>query len=368
MAASRRAAWANLAGALFSQPFVSILLAVSCLGAIALFVTLVSAALDQYASILFVWLTQRAPLLWSAVFLTCLASQVPAVRREIEAARSGWLSALPQMPEAMRAWSRWRRWGLAMLQSLGLVAVVAAVYREAATAVTPAPAAWIAPVLVPAMAALLAPVLAGPSRRDDHPRPPPARTAAATRSGARILHHWQWLHYRSRCWRAGIRWSFGLLIVLMPAGASAVQVGIGLAVGLVFLQFVQLWSSALQVIFRASALLGALPLQPWRILLQVSVLPLLIASAIALVVGLVLAALGLSFPGAVVAGLALFGALTLNLAVVLAWRHDRRFAGFRSAFILLAWLALAQAVPFAAPLSWLGLIGWLLRRAGRLAP
>lgn len=358
---------ANLAGQLAARPFVSIPLAASSLGALALLVMIVCAALVEHANTLLGWHTTRAPLLWSAIFVICSALQVPTSRREIEAAQSGWLAALPQMPDAMRSWSRWRRWGFAMLQSLALVAGVAVIHREAAPAVAPASTAWVAPVVVPALAAWLAPVLAGRGRRGNRALPPAVRPRSATRGGHRVLSRWQWLHYRSCCWRAGIRWSFGLLIVLMPAGASAVQVGIGLAVGLVLLQFVQLWSSSLEVVFRASALLRALPLPSRRFVLQVSVLPLAVASGIALAAGLVLAALGLPLPGAIIAGLALFGALTLHLAVVLAWRLESRLAGLRSAMFLLAWLALAQAAPFAAPLSWLVLTGWLLRRAGREA-
>ncbi len=366
--ASRRAAGASLAREIGSRPLVSILLALSCVAALGAVAALVTAGIAHHAGILLGWLEAHAPLLWSAIFLACLANQVPPLRRELEAAHAGWLSALPQMPAAMRPWSRWRRWTLAALQSLGLVTVVGMIHREAAPALAPTPIAWLPPVLVPALAALLAPVLAGRRRRNDRIVAPPSRAPAASRDGARALPRWQWLHYRSRCWGVGVRWSVGLLIVLMPAGASAVQVGIGLAVGLVLLQTLQLWSSSLRVVFEASALLRALPLRPWRFALQASVLPLSIAAALSLAAALLLAALGLSLPGAVVAGLALLGTLTLHLAVVLAWRNESRFAGLRSALVLLAWLVFAQSAPFAAPLIWLALTAWLLGRAGRVAP
>lgn len=364
--ASRQIALVNLVKELASRPFVSSLLAVSCLCILSLVVMILSAALVQYADILFGWLTSGASLLWSVVFLLCVASQMQPARHDIEAAQSGWLSALPQMPQAIRRWSRSRRWGLAVLESLVLVLAVAAVNDQAAPGVIMSPASWLSPLVVPALAALVAPGLARRGRRSDRSLSPPARTASHVHGSARIFLHWQWTHYRSCCWRAGIRWSLGLLILLMPAGAAAIQVGFTLFVGLVFLQLLQLWSSALHVIFQASRLLWALPLHPWTFIRQVSGLPLLIAMGLPLTAGLALAALGVSPSGAVIAGLALFGALTLHLATVLAWREESRFSGLRSAVVLLAWLLLSQTALFMAPIWWLALVTWLVCRAGKV--
>ncbi len=364
--ASRQIVLVNLAKELVSRPLVSILLAASCLCILALAVMILSAALVQYADILSGWLTSRASLLWSVVFLLCIASQAQSARRDIEVAQSGWLSALPQMPQAMQRWSRRRRWGLAMLESLLLVLAVVAVHRQAAApGATLGAASWLSPLVVPALAALVAPGLARRGPRSDRSLSPPVRTASRVHGSARVFLHWQWAHYKSCWWRAGIRWSLGLLILLMPAGAAAIQVGIALLVGLTFLQLFQLWSSALHVIFHASKLVGALPSQPWTFVCQVSGLPLLIALGLPLTVGLSLAVLGVSPAGAVIAGLALFGAMTLNLATVLAWREESRFSGLRSVLVLLVWLALSQTAPLMAPIYWLVLIGWLVHRAGK---
>lgn len=363
--ASRQAQWANLGREVVSRPFLSSLLGVSFLCVIALVVAAFCAALVQHAGTLLDWMTTRAPVLWSAVFLLCLASQVPPARRDINQAFSGWLAALPQMPQAMHHWSRWRRWGIAIFESLGLAIAVAVVHHQADPEGGAGPVVWLAPLVVPALAALLAPGLAGRSRRSGRSPSRPVQVATRARRNDRILAQWQWAHYRSCCWRAGIRWSLGLLIVLMPAGAPAVQVGIALAVGLVLLQLCQLWSSALHVIFQASRLVRALPVRRWIFIRQVSGLPLFIALGLPLALGLVLAGLGMSSSGASIAGLAVFGVLTLNWATVIAWREEIRFSALRSAIVLLAWLALSQTAAFMAPLYWLVLFTWLVRRAGK---
>ncbi len=355
----------NLVRDFLSRPVLSSLLAAACLVALALVVALLAGALARHADTLSAWLTDHAAVSGAAVFLLCLASQVPPTRRELDQARSGWLSALPQMPRAMHRWSRRRRWGLAALESLGLALAVAAVYRHAAPEVTSTPVAWLVPVGAPVLAALLAPGLARRGRGSARSSVSRAPAVSRARDSVPILTYWQWVHYRSCCWRAGMRWSLGFLIILMPAGASALQVGIALVIGLFFLQLIQLWSSTLQVIFQASRLVRALPVAPWAFIRQVSGLPLMTALAVMLAAVLVLAAVGLSFPGAVVAGLGLFGVLSLNLATALAWRHEARFAGLRSAAVLLVWLTFSQSAPFMAPVGWCVLIAWLLRRAGR---
>lgn len=368
--AARRAEWANLVSEAASRPVLSTLVGLICLGSIALSMAVVHGLLARHAATLMGWMAQRPAGIWAAILVLCLVTLVPPARRDAVEAESGWLAGLPQMPRAMHRWSRWRSLALACCQAMVLLAAVVAVHRLAPGEADLAASDWLPALIVPMLAWLVVPALARP----------PVPTSAARRSRAHVqdkgagrqprsvLGHWQWRHYKSRRWTASSRWSLGILVLIVPAGATFMQVGVTILVGVVLLQWLQLWSSSLRVVVQASALTAGLPQRPWPFVIALSGLPLLVAFSLPLCAFGVLAVLGLPVPAALVFAIAICGALMLHAAAVLAWRHRPRLLGLRSAGVLLAWVTLSQAAPFAAPLIWLALLALLLRLAGREAP
>lgn len=367
--AARRAAWSNIISEAATRPALTTLIAALCLGCAALSLAGLHALLLQHAGTVSGWLIERPAVIWVAVFLLCLAVQVPPARRDAAAARSGWLSALPQMPRAMHRWSRWRSFGLAVTQAVVLSTVVLAVHRMAAGSRELVAWHWLPAVLVPLLAWQVLPLLTRPRNRvcgRARSRPRAPRRAASVEPTS-ILASWQWADFRSRCWTGGVRWSLGLVVVLVPAGAGLLQVGATLVVGLLSLQWLQLWSSCLRVIVQATALTAALPTRPRTFLHESSRLLLLAAALPVPFVCAVLAAAGLPAIAALVVAVVVFAALILQGATVLAWRHRPRYLNLRTAAVLVVWAMLSQALPFAAPLAWVIMVFWLLRRAGKEA-
>lgn len=368
--AARRAAWANLWSEAASRPLPSVLIGALCLGCITLGLFVLDALVAQHAITLLEWLTYRAGGVWSAMFLLCLAILLTPARRDLIESESGWLSALPQMPQAMHQWSRWRSFVFAVFQALVLLAGVMSIHRNAPGEGELGVADWLPALVIPVLAWLTLPVLVRPRNQgavSGSPRPR-VRARAPEREPRSMLAHWQWTDYKSRRWTAGTRWSLGLVVLLVPAGATFVQVGVTLLFGVLLVQWFQLWSSCLRVVVQASALTGALPQRAWPFIGALCRLPLLAAVILPLFAFAVLAGLGLPALAALAVALAIFGALTLHAASVLAWRNQPCLLELRSVAVLLTWLVFSQAVPFMAPLIWLGLLVWLLRRAGRGAP
>ncbi|WP_181918833.1 hypothetical protein [Wenzhouxiangella sediminis] len=368
--AARRAMWANLLKEVVDRPALSGLVGLLGLASVVLVLGLLYSLAQAHAGTVLVWLRRWGAAAWAAVFLLCLAGLVPSARRDLAEAASGWLSALPQMPWAMRVWSRWRSFGLALMQAVFLLAALVSVHRLAPGDVDLTVFDWLPAFVVPMLAWLILPLLARPQATSSASRRSRSRPGGrcVARERRSVLSHWQWTDYKSRRWTAGMRWSLGLLVLLVPAGASFLQVGMTLLLGALLLQWLQFWTSSLRVVVQASSLTAALPQRPGPFVLQLCVLPALLVVSLALFVFGLAALMGLSVPAALVVALALTGALSLHAASVLAWRHRPRLTGLRSTSVLLTWGTLSQAAPFTAPLIWLGCFAWLLRLAAREAP
>jgi hypothetical protein len=363
--AARRAMRANLVAEIVSKPLQSAL--VAALGGGSLFLTLlvIHAALERHAETLLAGMSHWGAAIWAGVFLVCLAMLLPMVRRDLVEAESGWLSALPQMPRALRRWSRRRTLLMVLFLAAFLVAAVTATHRLAPAGDVPGAFDWLPALLAPLAAWLVAPILlragdgvgAGPVSRRVTTRP---RAGAMARPA---LVQWQWAEYRSRRWTSGVRWSLGLLALLLPPTVTVVQLGATLALGLLLLQWWQLWSSALHVIVRASALTEALPQRPWPFVRNLCGLPVLAACSLALFAFGTLACTGLSAPAALAVAAAAFAAFLLQAATVLAWRRAPRLLALRSAAVLLIWVTMSQAFALLTPVIWILMMAWLLRRA-----
>jgi hypothetical protein len=363
--AARRAAWSNLRKEALERPALSVLVGLLGLASGVLVLGVLHELASEHAGSVLGWLRRWAPAAWGGVFLLCLAGQVPPARRDLAEAESGWLAALPQMPRAMEVWSRWRGLGLALLQATVLLAALLGLHRLAPEEAGSVALDGLLALVIPMLAWLLVPPLARsrhPPSADRRPLPRGRVRHVAGEPGS-VLAHWQRAAYRRRRWTAGVRWSLGALVLLLPAGASFLQVGAALQVGVLLLQWQQFWSSSLGVVVRASALTAALPRRAGPFVRELSALPALLVLALLLFAFALLVVTGLSAPSALLVSLALSGALVLHAATVMAWRHRPRLMGLRSAAVLLAWIMLSQTAPFMAPLIWLGLFAWLLRRA-----
>lgn len=362
--------WANLFAEISARPFVSTLIGLICLCSLALGLMLMHALVGQYAVTVLGWLSHSATVVWAAIFLLRVAVLAPLARRDAAEAESGWLSALPQMPKAMHRWSRWRTLALAMIQVLVLLLGIISVHRLAVGGSELPAFNWLAAVLVPMLAWIILPLLARSPipRSAGRPARPRVSATATKREPRSILAHWQWTHYRSRRWTAGMRWSLGIVMLLVPAGAAFVQAGVTLLVGFLLLQLLQLWTSSLQVVVQASALTRALPLRSWPFVWEVSILPLLVAASLSLFAFATLGGMGLPLAAALVVAVVVFGASTLHAVTVLAWRHWPQLLGLRSALALLLWVLLSQVAPLTAPLIWTVLFFWFLTVSGKEAP
>jgi hypothetical protein len=76
-----------------------------------------------------------------------------------------------------------------------------------------------------------------------------------------------------------------------------------------------------------------------------------------------LIALGAPIAGAVLVMLLLAAVLLLNLAGVLAWRHQDPIRQWRIIGVVVFWAVLTQSLPPLAPVFWLLLMLLLIRRA-----
>jgi hypothetical protein len=368
--AARRATWANLCREAAGRPVLSALIGLLGLAGLVLVGGIVHSLLSQHAGTVVEWLRRWGAAAWAGGLLACLAAQVPPARRDLAEAESGWLSALPQMPWAMRVWSRWRSFGLALLQAALLLAALVTVHGQAPGDADLTVFDCLLAILAPMLAWLVLPMLVRPRATSSAARRSRSRAGArfVARERRSVLAHWQWTDYRSRRWTAGVRWSLGLLVLLVPAGASLFQVGTTLLLGTLLLQWLQLWTSSLRVVVHASSLTAALPQRAVPFVRELARLPLLLVLALSFFAFALLVVMGLSAPAALLVSLAVSGALVLHGATVLAWRHRPRLTGLRSMAVFLIWAALSQAAPFLAPLIWLGLFAWLLRLAAREVP
>ena len=289
--------------------------------------------------------------------------QRPASHREWVTARTGWMAAWPEMPQAMQRWSRWRSFGWAMAQSVGLLGVLAW-----AGSVAPGDDAFhgshfLLAVVIPPVAWLILPWTVGRPTASKRP----FRTSRAHASSDRdlapepIIAQWHWQQYRSQRWSAGTRWSVGLLLLLIPAGAAALQVAVALMIGLALVQWSQFWSAGLRVIVQGSALTRALPLSRRTFAARLSRLPMISVALLLPAIALVSAATGMAGAAALLTSLVVCSALMLYLAAVLAWRDEPSELRWRPFTALLVFGLLSASVPFLSPLIWLLLMAGLIR-------
>ncbi len=353
----------NLLSRLRQHPLVTALLGVFCL-AIGLLIGVVFGRLGQQDHTALIASLQRWPfLVWPTIFLLCLAMQRPASHREWVTARAGWMAAWPEMPEAMQRWSRWQSFGWAMAQSVGLLGVLAW-----AGSVAPGDDAFndshfLLAVVIPLVAWLILPWAVGRPTASKRP----FRTSRAHASSDRdlapepIIAQWHRQQYRSQRWSAGTRWSLGLLLLLIPAGAAALQVAVALLIGLALVQWSQFWSAGLRVIVQGSALTRALPLSRRTFAARLARLPLTSVAVLLPAIALASAAAGMAFTAALLTSLVLGSALILYLAAVLAWRDDPSALKWQPLAVLLVFGLLSVSMPFLSPLVWLLLMAGLIR-------
>jgi hypothetical protein len=353
----------NLLSRLHQQPLVTALLGFFCM-VLGLLIFVVFQRLGQHHHTMLLAGLQRWPfLVWSTIFLLCLAMQRPAWRREWVAARAGWMAAWLEMPEAMQRWSRWRSFGWAMLQSLGLLAALAWVNFLEPGKDALHSSHYLLAVVVPLVVWIVLPWTVGRPTPSDRPVRAPEAHASSHRnpSPEPVIAQWHWQQYRSQRWRSGTRWSLGLLLLLIPAGAAALQVGVALMIGLALVQWSQFWSAGLSVIVQGSALTRALPLTRRAFAARLSRLPMISVAVLLPAIALVSAAAGMAWGAALLTSLLLGSALMLYLAAVLAWRDEPSALRWRPLAALLVFGLLSTSMPFLSPMIWLLLLAGLIR-------
>jgi hypothetical protein len=196
----------NLLSRLRRQPLVTSLLVVFGLVLGLLIVVVLLQLSHQDHTVLLASLQRWPVLVWAAIFLLCLASQRPAWRREWVAARTGWMAAWPEMPEAMQRWSRWRSFGWAVLQSAGLLAVLARLDSFEPGDDALHGSHFLLAVVIPLVVWIVLPWTVGASSPSERPARAP-RTRASSHldpSPAPVIAQWHRQQYRSQCWSAGL--------------------------------------------------------------------------------------------------------------------------------------------------------------------
>jgi len=350
----------NLLSRLRQQPLVTALLGVFCL-VLGLLIGVVFQRLGQQDHTALIANLQRWPfLVWVTIFLICLAMQRPAWRREWVAGRRGWMAAWPEMPEAMR---RWRSFGWAMLQSIGLLAGLAWLGSVAPGNDAVHGSHFLLAVVIPLVAWMILPWTVERLTPSERPVRAPQAHASSDRdpSPGPIIAQWHRQQYRSQRWSSGTRWSLGLLLLLIPAGAAALQVAVALLIGLALVQWSQFWSAGLSVIVQGSALTRALPLSRRTFAARLSRLPMISVAVLLPAIALVSAAAGMAWAAALLTSLVVGSALTLYLAAVLAWRDEPSALKWQPLAVLLVFGLLSSSMPFLSPLVWLLLMAGLIR-------
>jgi hypothetical protein len=363
-----RAKWLTLRNLLhraLAQPWLAALLALLVLVLVYLLFAIARDLIEEHAQLLAEGFIHRAGLVWSGLFMLSVASLVPVASRQRRVAETSWLAVLPQMPKAARRHTIGIAGLLCLLQSAGLIVLLALIRSHTVQALP-----WFSiplALVLPALAAALALWLAQRPRVDDRPRTATGNISRRADqddwSTARILRQWQWAAFRQKVWNAGSRWAIGALLLLIPAGVSTGGVVITLVVGWALIQVLNAWSAWLQVIVQALALLQALPTKALSLLNGLLVLPLTWIAAISVLMPLGLIALGAPIAGAVLVMLLLAAVLLLNLAGVLAWRHQDPIRQWRIIGVVVFWAVLTQSLPPLAPVFWLLLMLLLIRRA-----
>jgi len=353
----------NLLSRSREQPLVTSLLGIFCL-VLGLLIVIVLQQLGQQDHTALIASLQRWPfLIWPTIFLLCLAMQRPASHREWVTARTSWMAAWPEMPEAMRRWSRWRSFGWAMLQSMGLLVVLAWFNSVARGDDAFHGSHYLLAVLIPIVAWGILPWTVGRPTLSARPVKTPQAHASSHRnpSPEPVIAQWHRQQYRSQRWGAGTRWSLGLLLLLIPAGAAALQVAVALLIGLALVQWSQFWSAGLRVIVQGSALTRALPLSRRTFAARLSRLPMISVAVLLPAIALVSAAAGMAWAAALLTSLVVGSALTLYLAAVLAWRDEPSALKWQPLAVLLVFGLLSSSMPFLSPLVWLLLMAGLIR-------
>ncbi len=353
----------NLLSRLRQQRLATSLLGVFCLVLVLLIVVVFQRLGQQDHTALMASLNRWPFLVWPTIFLLCLAMQRPPWRCEWVAARSGWMAAWPQMPSAMQRWSRWRSFAWAMLQSAGLLAALACSSSIAPGDYAPHVSSYPLAVLVPVLAWMILPWTAGVPSPPERPiRASQARTPSHSDPCSEpVITQWHKRQYRSQQWSSGTRWSLGLLLLLIPAGAAALQVALALMIGLALVQWSQFWSAGLRIIVQGSALTRSLPLSRRAFAARLSRLPMISVAILLPAIILMLAAAGVAWVAALLTSLVMGSALLLYLSAVLAWRDDPSALTWRPLAVLLVFGLVSTSMPFLSPMVWLLLTAGLVR-------
>lgn len=347
------------------QPWLSGLLLMMFLLALVVIAPVLLTRIAQGSHLVELALARYALVSWAAVFVFSLAILKPLARRQQRAASSGWLAALPQMPDAARRYST-RLLALSCMVQIalivGLLLMLSPGFSDPLAGVH-----WLLALIVPAAASLTASrwttsgsLEAGKAQRIQRLSPTSTGTSLAA-----IVRQWQWAAFRQVLWTPAIRWAIGGLLLLIPVGASTAAVAITLLVGWAVFQASNAWTAWMRTIAEASRLLRALPTSTVPLLWALSIWPLVLAGLSGLLLLLGLLALGAAWAVAILAMLLLQAAATLILCAVLAWRHEPELPQWRISSVVLIWALLAQSFAPAAPLVWLALVAFLLRRASR---
>lgn len=357
----------NAVAIALQQIWVSALLLLVFVLVVVLFASILISSLAQGDHLMTVALDRHPAVTWTVVFVISLGSLKAIAHRQQAAATAGWLAALPQMPHSAQRYSGRLLCLACLIQIVLLVGLLLMLSPDISFSLPRTH--WLLALSVPAVATGIvlrfSPLrsLSAGQRRAHRIQRQPSNLASTSLAGT--IRQWQWSAFQSVLWTPAVRWVFGGLLLLIPVGASTVAVAVTLLVGWVAFQAAHTWTAWMRTIVSASRLLRALPTRTRSLLWALSVLPLTLAMVSGVMLFLGLFALGADFSLAILVMMSFQGLAVLVLAAVLAWRHEARVLQWRIAVIVLVWVFLAQSFMPAAPLVWLALMTFLLKRAGR---
>ncbi|MEN1728235.1 MAG: hypothetical protein AAGJ52_07315 [Pseudomonadota bacterium] len=354
----------NIVARFLERPALAGLLGLMSVLTLGITVFLIHTLLKTHALEISDALSRWPLLIWIALGFLCFSMHLTSARRAHTAAREGWMAALPQMPKAMMTWRRVQAVTIALLQSVSLIGALLIV-EFATRSSTPH---WglhlFLAAAIPMVSALSSGWLARPALSGSRPHRSEFRSGKPSAdAGGSVPRAWQWASYRGKRWDREARWSLAIPFVLVPVGASPLLVAVIVVIGAMLVQWQRLWSASLQVIHQASALIRAVPHQPWQFIRQLLPLVLLTGTALPAAILVLLLVLGLQPVAALLVGLALWAALMLHAACVFAWRLEPAWVTLRSSCLLVAWIILSQALIWIAPVFWLAAMNALIRRS-----
>lgn len=359
----------NAAAIALQQIWVSALLLLVFALVVVLFASILISSLAQSDHWMTVALDRYPAVTWTVVFVISLGSLKSMAHRQQAAATAGWLAALPQMPHSAQRYSARLLCLAGLIQIMLLVGLLSMLMLSPDINVSLPVTHWLLALGVPIVATVIVlrfspfSSLSTGQWRAHRTQRQPSKLASTSLAGT--IRQWQWSAFQSVLWTPAVRWVFGGLLLLIPVGASTVAVAVTLFVGWVAFQAANTWTAWMRTIVSASRLLRAVPTRTRSLLWALSVLPLTLALVSSVMLFLGLLALGADFALAILIMMSFQSLAVLVLAAVLAWRHEPRVLQWRIAATVLAWVFVAQSLMPAAPLVWLALMAFLLKRAGR---